>query len=289
MTDPTPLSSLSSALADVVARIAPSVVSVHSHRSRATGFVWKPGLIVTADEALADEGEVADRPPRRQHGRRHDRRPRPHDRHRAAARRCRSSRRSSWPRRSRRSARLSVVVATDRDAPSAALGMVSVVRQELAQPARRRHRCTDRARRAPAFRPARRACARCIRRSLRHGRARTAAGAGDPGGNDRARRGPARDTRPHRPWISRPRPAAGAARRRHRRDGDECRQGRSVGCGRHSPGRRDRGGQRPETLRRARAVATLGPASVGAVVDVAARRGGEPVSFKVTVGERPEA
>jgi hypothetical protein len=49
MTDPTPLSSLSSALADVVARAALSVVSVHSHRSRATGFVWKPGLIVTAD------------------------------------------------------------------------------------------------------------------------------------------------------------------------------------------------------------------------------------------------
>lgn len=58
MTDFTPLTSLSSALADVVARIAPSVVSVHSHRSRSTGFVWKPGLIVTADEALADEGDV---------------------------------------------------------------------------------------------------------------------------------------------------------------------------------------------------------------------------------------
>lgn len=58
MTAPTPLSSLSSALADMAARTAPSVVSVHSHRSRATGFAWKPGLIVTADEALADEGAV---------------------------------------------------------------------------------------------------------------------------------------------------------------------------------------------------------------------------------------
>ena len=58
MTDLTPLTSLSSALADVAARTAPSVVSVHSHRSRSTGFVWKPGLIVTADEALADEGGV---------------------------------------------------------------------------------------------------------------------------------------------------------------------------------------------------------------------------------------
>ncbi|MBR0790059.1 serine protease [Bradyrhizobium manausense] len=58
MTDFTPLTSLSSALADVVARTAPSIVTVHSHRSRSTGFVWKPGLIVTADEALADEGDV---------------------------------------------------------------------------------------------------------------------------------------------------------------------------------------------------------------------------------------
>jgi S1-C subfamily serine protease len=35
-----------------------AVVSVHSHRSRSSGFVWRPGLIVTADEALAEEGEV---------------------------------------------------------------------------------------------------------------------------------------------------------------------------------------------------------------------------------------
>jgi len=34
---------------------------------------------------------------------------------------------------------------------------------------------------------------------------------------------------------------------------------------------------------------TLGPSSVGTVADIAARRGGEPVSFKVTIGERPEA
>ena len=61
MTDQTPavLSSFSSALADVVARTRHAIVSVHSHRSRATGFVWKPGLIVTADEALADEGEIS--------------------------------------------------------------------------------------------------------------------------------------------------------------------------------------------------------------------------------------
>ncbi len=33
----------------------------------------------------------------------------------------------------------------------------------------------------------------------------------------------------------------------------------------------------------------LGPESVGSVVDLAVRRGGEPARFKVTIGERPEA
>ncbi len=61
MTDPTKanLASVSSSFADIVARTAPAIVSVHSHRSRASGFVWKPGLIVTADEGLADEGDVS--------------------------------------------------------------------------------------------------------------------------------------------------------------------------------------------------------------------------------------
>jgi S1-C subfamily serine protease len=60
MSDPaTILSSFSTALEGVAAKARPSIVSVHSHRSRASGFVWKPGLVVTADEALADEGEVA--------------------------------------------------------------------------------------------------------------------------------------------------------------------------------------------------------------------------------------
>jgi S1-C subfamily serine protease len=52
------LASLSADLARIVAAAAPSIVSVHSHRQRATGFAWKPGLVVTADEALADEGEI---------------------------------------------------------------------------------------------------------------------------------------------------------------------------------------------------------------------------------------
>ena len=53
------LSTFSSAIAGVIAAAAPAVVSVHSRRSRSSGFVWKAGLVVTADETLADEGEVA--------------------------------------------------------------------------------------------------------------------------------------------------------------------------------------------------------------------------------------
>lgn len=57
--DLTPLTQLSASLSGLVAATAPSIVSVHSHRALSSGFVLKPGLIVTADEALADEGEVA--------------------------------------------------------------------------------------------------------------------------------------------------------------------------------------------------------------------------------------
>ncbi len=50
-----PLQSFSAALAELVARGAGHVVSVQSHRARASGIAWRPGLIVTADEALGDE------------------------------------------------------------------------------------------------------------------------------------------------------------------------------------------------------------------------------------------
>lgn len=52
------LTALSSSISAVVERAAPHVVAVNSHRARASGFVWRPGLIVTADEALAEDGEV---------------------------------------------------------------------------------------------------------------------------------------------------------------------------------------------------------------------------------------
>jgi S1-C subfamily serine protease len=52
------LRTLSAALADLVRVAAPSVVSIEGRRSRSSGFVWRPGLIVAAENALDDEGEI---------------------------------------------------------------------------------------------------------------------------------------------------------------------------------------------------------------------------------------
>lgn len=60
MTDtPSPLALFSTALADLAAAAAPGLVTVDSGRARSSGFAWRPDLVVTADEALGEEGEVA--------------------------------------------------------------------------------------------------------------------------------------------------------------------------------------------------------------------------------------
>jgi S1-C subfamily serine protease len=51
------LRELSSAISALATRFAPSIVSIHCRRSRSSGFVWRPGLVVTADEALPEEKE----------------------------------------------------------------------------------------------------------------------------------------------------------------------------------------------------------------------------------------
>ena len=51
------LLALSTELARIIREVAPSVVSVQSARARSTGFSWRPGLIVAAENALADDGE----------------------------------------------------------------------------------------------------------------------------------------------------------------------------------------------------------------------------------------
>jgi S1-C subfamily serine protease len=56
---PSPLLAFSTALADLILAAAPSLVSIQSNRARSSGFFWRPGLIVAAENALPDEGEVS--------------------------------------------------------------------------------------------------------------------------------------------------------------------------------------------------------------------------------------
>jgi S1-C subfamily serine protease len=60
MSDPSASSlliALSTELAGLIRGVAPSLVSIQSARARSTGFSWRPGLIVAAENALADDGE----------------------------------------------------------------------------------------------------------------------------------------------------------------------------------------------------------------------------------------
>jgi S1-C subfamily serine protease len=60
MSDPSASSvllSLSTELARLVRDVAPSLVSIQSARAQSTGFSWRPGLIVAAENALPDNGE----------------------------------------------------------------------------------------------------------------------------------------------------------------------------------------------------------------------------------------
>lgn len=61
MSDPAQLDlqSLSRALAAIVQSVAQSVVSIRSHCARSSGIAWRDDLVVTADEALAEDGGIA--------------------------------------------------------------------------------------------------------------------------------------------------------------------------------------------------------------------------------------
>ena len=53
------LLALSTELANLIRDVAPSLISIQSGRARSSGFVWRPGLIVAAEDTLADEGEFS--------------------------------------------------------------------------------------------------------------------------------------------------------------------------------------------------------------------------------------
>jgi S1-C subfamily serine protease len=51
------LQDLSAAFVRVVGIAAPSIVAIKSAHLRSSGFFWRPGLIITAEEALSEEGD----------------------------------------------------------------------------------------------------------------------------------------------------------------------------------------------------------------------------------------
>ena len=288
MTDLSPLSSLSTAFADVVARTAPFVVSVHSHRARATGFVWKSGLIVTADEALADEGEVeiglpdGNRVPATIVGR-------DHTTDIALLRADVAMAPVKLAATVPPLGALSILVATNRETQSAALGMVSAsgngwrslrggeidARIELdirLRPAQQGGLALDASGQAfgMAVLGPRRVLViptATIERVAAQLEARGRIARGYLGlGLQPVRLDDGIGAMVMNVDKAGPSAAAGI------RQGDVI-----VAVG-------------DQKLSGVRALSrSLGPARVGTVVDVAARRGGEPVSFKVTIGERPEA
>jgi S1-C subfamily serine protease len=287
MTDFTPLTSLSSALADVVARTAPSIVSVHSHRSRSTGFVWKPGLIVTADEALAGEGDaqivladgntVAATIVGRDH-----------TTDVALLRADTAIAPVKLAATVPALGALSVVVATNRDTPSAALGMVSVSGKGWRS--LRGGEIDARIELDVRLRP-----------SQEGGLAVDASG----GVFGMAVLGPRRVLVIPTATIERvaaqletrgriARGYLGLGLQPLRLDDGIGAMVMSVDKEGPAAAAGIRQGDvivavNDQKLSGVRALLrTLGPASVGRVVDVAVRRGGEPASFRVTVGERPE-
>lgn len=288
MTDPTPLSSLSSALADIVARTAPSIVSVHSHRSRSTGFVWKPGLIVTADEALADEGAVeiglADGSTAAATIAGRD-----HTTDIALLRADANIAPVKLGATVPALGTLSVVIAADRDAPSAALGMVSASGKSW-----RSLRGGDIDSRIELDLR--------LRDSQEGGLALDASGEAF----GMAVLGPRRVLVIPTATIERvaaqlevrgriARGYLGLGLQPVRLDDGVGAMVMNVDKAGPSAAAGIRQGDvivavDDQKLSGVRALSrALGPASVGTVVDVAVRRGGEPVSLKVTIGERPEA
>jgi S1-C subfamily serine protease len=53
------LLALSTGFASLIRDVAPSLVSIQSARASLTGFSWRPGLIVAAENALPDDGEAS--------------------------------------------------------------------------------------------------------------------------------------------------------------------------------------------------------------------------------------
>jgi hypothetical protein len=251
------------------------VVAVHSCRSEASGFVWRPRLVVTADEALADEGDIA-----------------------VLSRTARRSRPNSWGETPRRTSRCSVSnVRTCHQRRFRRRRSRRVPSRSLWVRRRRANRCLRH--RVALGRPWRSlrggaidarleldvSLRRCGEGGLALDAAGRAFGMARPPSN--ASRRSSRATGGSRAVISasvygRSRSKAGALGR----DGHQCRPTRTRRQSGHTPPRRPERRADPVC---AIASARLGPNSVGRTVTVGLRRAGETQQVSVTITERPAA
>ena len=58
VSSPSPLDLLSTAMADAVSAAAPGVVAIQTRHARASGFVWRPGWVVSSEEGLPEDEEA---------------------------------------------------------------------------------------------------------------------------------------------------------------------------------------------------------------------------------------
>ncbi|VTU35789.1 putative periplasmic serine endoprotease DegP-like precursor [Variovorax sp. PBL-H6] len=55
---PSPLEVMSTSAADAVSAVAASVLAIQTRNARASGFVWRPGWVVTSEEGLPEDEEA---------------------------------------------------------------------------------------------------------------------------------------------------------------------------------------------------------------------------------------
>ncbi|VTU33534.1 S1C family serine protease [Variovorax sp. RA8] len=55
---PSPLDLMSTAMADAVSAAAPGVLAIQTRHARASGFVWRPGWVVSSEEGLPEDEEA---------------------------------------------------------------------------------------------------------------------------------------------------------------------------------------------------------------------------------------
>ncbi|VTU40018.1 putative periplasmic serine endoprotease DegP-like precursor [Variovorax sp. PBS-H4] len=58
VSSPSPFDRVSTAMADAVSAVSPAVLAIQTRHARASGFVWRPGWVVSSEEGLPEDEEA---------------------------------------------------------------------------------------------------------------------------------------------------------------------------------------------------------------------------------------